>query len=41
MILGLVYAEIDLINGEDLVLARRNCIGEDEIKEDACKYACR
>lgn len=26
------YAEIKLINGEDLVLARRNFIGEDEIK---------
>ncbi len=30
--MGLVYAEIDLINGEDLVLARRHYIGEDEIK---------
>lgn len=28
----LIYAEIELINGEDLILARRNYIGEDEIK---------
>ena len=30
--MGLIYADIELINGEDLVLARRNYIGEDEIK---------
>ncbi len=30
--MGLVYAEIELINGEDLVLSRRNIIGEDEVK---------
>ena len=30
--MGLIYAEIELINGEDMVLARRNFIGEDEIK---------
>jgi clan AA aspartic protease len=30
--MGLVYAEIELINGGDLELARRNYIGEDEIK---------
>jgi clan AA aspartic protease len=30
--MGLVYADVELINGEDLVLARRNIIGEDEIK---------
>lgn len=30
--MGLIYAEIELINGEDLVLARRNFIGGDEIK---------
>ncbi len=30
--MGLVYAEITLINGEDLILAKRNIIGEDEIK---------
>ena len=27
-----IYAEIELINGEDLVLARRHFIGEDKIK---------
>jgi clan AA aspartic protease len=30
--MGLVYADIELINGGDLVMARRNIIGEDEIK---------
>lgn len=30
--MGLVYAEIELINGEDIALARRHIIGEDEIK---------
>lgn len=30
--MGLVYAEIELINGGDLEMARRNIIGEDEIK---------
>lgn len=30
--MGLIYADIELINGEDIVLARRNFIGEDEIK---------
>ena len=30
--MGLIYAEIELINGEDLVLARHNYIGIDEIK---------
>lgn len=30
--MGLIYAEIELINGEDFVLARRNFIGEEEIK---------
>jgi clan AA aspartic protease len=30
--MGLIYADIELINGEDLVLARRNYIGDDEIK---------
>ena len=28
----MIYADIELINGEDLVLARRNFIGDDEIK---------
>ena len=30
--MGLVYAEIEIINGEDIALARRNVIGEEEIK---------
>jgi clan AA aspartic protease len=30
--MGLIYAEIELINGEDVVLARRNIIGADEVK---------
>jgi len=30
--MGVVDAEIELINGEDLILARRYFIGEDEIK---------
>lgn len=30
--MGLVYAEIELINGEDITLAKRHIIGEDEIK---------
>jgi clan AA aspartic protease len=30
--MGLVYAEIELINGGDMELARRNFIGEEEIK---------
>jgi clan AA aspartic protease len=31
--MGWVYAEITLINGEDLILAKRHIIGEDEIKQ--------
>ena len=31
--MGLVYAEITLINGEDLILANRNIIGKDEIRQ--------
>jgi clan AA aspartic protease len=30
--MGLVYADITLINGEELILAKRNIIGEEEIK---------
>jgi clan AA aspartic protease len=30
--MGFVYADIELINGEDLMKARNNIIGEDEIK---------
>jgi hypothetical protein len=28
----LVYADVELINGEDLVLVRRHLMGEDEVK---------
>lgn len=28
----MIYAEISLVNGEDLVLARRNIIGDEEVK---------
>lgn len=31
--MGLVYAVIELINGEDLALVRRNFIGVDEVKK--------
>jgi clan AA aspartic protease len=31
--MGLVYADIQLINGEDVVLARKNIIGKEEIKQ--------
>jgi clan AA aspartic protease len=31
--MGLVYADITLVNGEDLILANRNIIGKDEIKQ--------
>lgn len=31
--MGLVYADIELINGDDIVLASRNIIGEDEIRK--------
>ncbi len=31
--MGLVYAEITLINGEDLILAKRHIIGQDEVKQ--------
>ena len=30
--MGLVYADVELINGEDVALARRHVIGEDEVK---------
>ncbi len=35
--MGLVYAEITLINGEDKILAKRNIIGKEEIKERTLK----
>ena len=31
--MGLIYAEITLINSEDLILAKRHIIGVEEIKE--------
>lgn len=30
--MGMIYAEFELINGEDVILARKHLIGEDEIK---------
>src|SRR5438552_44470 len=30
--MGLIYADIEIINGEDIALARRHIIGEDEIR---------
>ena len=30
--MGLIYADIELINGEDIALARRHFIGEEEIR---------
>ncbi|NCX95965.1 MAG: hypothetical protein EBX41_06070 [Chitinophagia bacterium] len=30
--MGFVYADIELINGEDIVMARRNLMGEDEVR---------
>ena len=30
--MGLVYADIELINGDDMALVRRNVMGEEEIK---------
>ena len=30
--MGSVYADVELINGEDLVLVRRNFMGEEEVK---------
>jgi clan AA aspartic protease len=35
--MGLVYAEITLINGEDRMLAKRNIIGKEEVKEITLK----
>jgi hypothetical protein len=31
--MGLVYADITLINGEDLILAKCHYIGEEEVKQ--------
>ncbi|MBO9571903.1 MAG: aspartyl protease family protein [Chitinophagaceae bacterium] len=30
--MGLIHAEIEIINGDDLVLARKSLIGEEEVK---------
>ncbi|MDZ7879184.1 MAG: hypothetical protein U5L45_16000 [Saprospiraceae bacterium] len=30
--MGLIYADIELINGDDLVLARKHYIGTEEVK---------
>jgi clan AA aspartic protease len=35
--MGLIYADIRLINGEDLILAKRNIIGNEEVKEMTIK----
>ncbi len=35
--MGLVYADITLINGEDLILAKRHYIGQEEIKQMSVK----
>lgn len=37
--MGLVYADIELINAIDLGLAKRHKIGGRRGKKDACKYA--
>ena len=31
--MGLVYADITLINGEDLIMAKRHIIGDEEVKQ--------
>ncbi len=35
--MGIIYAEIELINGDDLALARRHVIGEEEVKRMTVK----
>jgi clan AA aspartic protease len=35
--MGLVYADITLINGDDLAMAKRNIIGEEEVKKMTVK----
>lgn len=39
--MGLVYADIELINAGDIEMARRHIIGEDEIKRMHIKCAFR
>ena len=34
----MVYADITLINADDIALAKRHLIGEEEIKKNDCKY---
>ena len=36
--MGLVYADIELINAGDIEMARRHIIGEDEIKRIFLRY---
>ena len=31
--MGLIYADITLINGEDLILAKKHIIGQEEVKQ--------
>jgi hypothetical protein len=38
--MGLVYATITLINGEDLILAKRHLIGTDEISPEKADIGC-
>ncbi len=38
--MGLVYAAIELINGEDIVWARRGIIEADEIKQMYIQCTC-
>ncbi|MEI6815525.1 MAG: hypothetical protein WCL14_02855, partial [Bacteroidota bacterium] len=35
--MGLIYAEIELVNAEDVALARRHIIGEEEVKHMSMK----
>jgi clan AA aspartic protease len=35
--MGMVYGDVTLINGEDLILAKRHIIGEEEIKKMTVK----
>ncbi len=35
--MGLIYADIELINGEDISFARKNIIGQDQIKRMSIK----
>ncbi|MFN4286322.1 MAG: hypothetical protein ACK4E8_10205 [Lacibacter sp.] len=35
--MGMVYADIELINADDLALARRNILNKDEVKKMTVK----